>query len=166
MVFILITEAIYYGGANIESEIDKTLDYETLVRSSMSNNWDVASESQRSQILSSLKSIIRTSLKKRLSKVSSKNVTWLNPESKEDNTTIVKSIVEYKKPIQEKFEIDYVVSKNKDQYKVIDVVFDGVSTVDNYRRQFHKMIKSKGIDALVDRLKERASQNLIEDNGL
>lgn len=145
-------------------EIDKTLDYESLVRNSMGANWDLATESQKRDIDISLRSIIRTSLERRLKKVKSKSITWSSSEDKTEDLSIVRSVVDVTRPVAEQFEIDYVVLKKSEGYKVIDVIFDGVSTVETYRRQFQRIIKSRGVSTLVEKLKERVSQNLIDDD--
>jgi phospholipid transport system substrate-binding protein len=157
--------AIFRGGSKVELEIDKALDYQSLIINSMGLYWGSLSDVQKSEVSTSLKSIIRSSLKKRLTKVDSKDVTWTGIEPKGENIFIVKSFVETRKPIQEIFEIDYTVIKNPDGYRIIDVIFDGVSTLENYRRQFNKIIKLKGIDGLILKLKERSNQNLIEGDG-
>lgn len=157
-------EAIIASGWNSGLEIDKTLDYDVLIINSMGSNWDSASESQKEEIKSSLKTIIRSSLQKRFKKIPSKKVKWNGFEDQDYDLTIVKSAIEYTKPISESFEIDYLVRKTGSSYKIVDVVFDGVSTVNNYKHQFDKLIRKKGMDALVQKLKERAAQSLIDDD--
>lgn len=157
-------EAIVASGWSAGSEIDKTLDYDTLVVNSMGSNWESASESQKEEIKSSLRTIIKTSLQKKFRKIPSKKVKWNGFEDQDSDLTIVKSLIEYTKPVPESFEVDYLVRKKDGSYKVVDVIFDGVSTVDNYKHQFDRLIRKKGMDALVQRLKERAQQNLIDDD--
>lgn len=51
--------------------------------------------------------------------------------------------------------IDYRLHLNHGQWKVYDVVIDGVSLVVNYRKSFSSQIARVGLDGLIDRLRHR-----------
>ena len=52
--------------------------------------------------------------------------------------------------------VDYRLKLNeKDEWKVFDVVFDGVSLLKNYRVDFQEHIRNEGLDSLIAALKNK-----------
>ena len=54
-------------------------------------------------------------------------------------------------------QIVYVMRAAKGEWRIEDIVIDGVSTVDNFKRSFGRIIAKDGIDALITRLKSEGS---------
>ena len=52
-------------------------------------------------------------------------------------------------------EVVYVMHLVGDTYKVQDIVTDGVSLAKNYKFEFNKIIRDKGIDELISRLENK-----------
>lgn len=57
------------------------------------------------------------------------------------------------------FTIDYRLSKSGDDWRVYDVVIEGVSLVRNYRSQFSSILKSKSAEKLIEMLGEKVEKN-------
>ena len=51
--------------------------------------------------------------------------------------------------------VDYSLNKTGDDWKVYDIVIEGVSLVTNYRSQFSKEIRQNGIDSLISKLVDK-----------
>jgi phospholipid transport system substrate-binding protein len=51
--------------------------------------------------------------------------------------------------------VDYTLAKKDDEWKVFDIVIEGVSLVTNYRSQFASEIKNNGIESLITKLAEK-----------
>jgi phospholipid transport system substrate-binding protein len=59
-------------------------------------------------------------------------------------------------------EIDYLMHRDANGWRVYDVTTDGVSLVDNYRGQFNRIIDRDGFDGLLRKMQSRiASGNEI-----
>lgn len=56
--------------------------------------------------------------------------------------------------------IEYRLSKVGDQWKIYDVLVEGVSLVNNYRSQFNRIIATSSYNDLVDRMKARQTDDL------
>ena len=54
-------------------------------------------------------------------------------------------------------EIVYVMRQEKERWRIVDVIVDGVSTVDNFKQSFSRVIAKEGIDALTARLTKEAA---------
>ena len=48
--------------------------------------------------------------------------------------------------------IDYRMHEEKGAWRIIDIVVDDVSTVENYRSSFNRIVKKEGMDGLISRL--------------
>lgn len=56
-------------------------------------------------------------------------------------------------------EVDYKVRKTADNcYKVYDVIFDGISVINNHRSEFSAILHRKGIDYLIYKLGVRTAE--------
>lgn len=51
--------------------------------------------------------------------------------------------------------VDYTLGKKADDWKVYDIVIEGVSLVTNYRSQFAQEIRQNGLDSLTKKLAEK-----------
>jgi phospholipid transport system substrate-binding protein len=52
--------------------------------------------------------------------------------------------------------VDYVMRQQRDGWKIVDIIIDGVSTVENYRSSFSKVIAQEGFDALISKLSKKS----------
>jgi phospholipid transport system substrate-binding protein len=63
---------------------------------------------------------------------------------------------EVTQPSQQPVEVSYRMQQNKGEWKVYDILIDGVSLVTNYRSTFNEQIKTKGsLSAVIDDLAKR-----------
>jgi phospholipid transport system substrate-binding protein len=53
-------------------------------------------------------------------------------------------------------EVVYVMHQTPEGWKVEDIITDGVSLAKNYKFEFNKILKDKGIDELISRLEARS----------
>lgn len=56
----------------------------------------------------------------------------------------------------EEFSVLYRLRQTDGEWKVYDVVVEGVSIVNNYRSQFHRVITNSSYEELIKRIKEKA----------
>ena len=74
-------------------------------------------------------------------------------------TTIVKTIVF--QPDQQAVDVSYRMLLNNGEWKVYDIMIDGVSLITNYRSAFSNLIQSKGtLNAVIDDLAKRNAKAL------
>ena len=51
-------------------------------------------------------------------------------------------------------DVDYRLIKNKDGWKVYDIIFEGISLMKNYRADFRQHVNKNGIDSLIETLEQ------------
>jgi len=58
--------------------------------------------------------------------------------------------------------IDYKMMKKPNGWKIYDVIIEGVSLVNNYRNQFHRIVTSKGYEELIKRMRTKWEELIKE----
>lgn len=69
------------------------------------------------------------------------------------------------RPGGENIPVDYTLRHTDDGWKVYDVTIEGVSYITNYRNSFDSEIRQRGLDAVIERLQERANRDPKELDG-
>jgi phospholipid transport system substrate-binding protein len=60
--------------------------------------------------------------------------------------------------------IDYRVIRRNDQWKIYDVVIDGISLVSNYRSQFNRIIQRGSYAELVKKMRVKQEVEAAEES--
>lgn len=71
------------------------------------------------------------------------------------NVAIVKTIAHYK---DDSMQLNYVLERRGDSWRVVDYIADEVDTIRNYRQQFHRILERYSLADLVARLKDKVKE--------
>jgi phospholipid transport system substrate-binding protein len=142
--------------------LDGMLDYDHFVRQSLGKSWDSLSAAQREQFASVLQGLIRASYRRSLRDITGYDIAYTGESDADDGVLVATVASDPKKKRSEPLRIDYVVAKTSAGQKVRDIVTGGVSLVGNYRKQFARIIKRDGFDALLEKMKKQLDKL---DNG-
>lgn len=136
-----------------------SFDFERMSQLVLGKNWKKASESQRSEFVSAFRDLLvrtyATAIAKAVLKEGGVEVNYLPVNAEADAKWVtVKTQVQYQ---GENFAIDYNVypEPSSKQWKVFNVVVEGISLVTNYRTEFNNDISSIGIEKLIEKIKNR-----------
>lgn len=139
----------------ISTVFDGMLDYDSLARESLSRYWDERTEEEQKSFQDVLKQLVQRAYRKNLDKTAGYEVSY-EGESRADAATVVKTVARSKTDSREEpIAIEYVVRRVNGEWRVQDIVTEGSSLVVNYRRQFSRIIKKKGFDELMRRMKNK-----------
>lgn len=131
------------------------LDYESLSRDSLGDDWSSLTPPQQAEFSGILKQLVQNSYRKNLRDPSNYAVSYTDTEPSERGT-LVKTLVQSKANKREKpLAIEYVVVETSGALKVRDVITDGVSLVANYRNQFKRMLKKRGFEGLLEQMRKQ-----------
>jgi len=83
-------------------------------------------------------------------------IKFLNGEIEEGKALVPVSITS---PEQGEIDIDFSLHASEGNWRIIDVILDGVSMRNNLRSQFKKVIRSKGYPELVKRMKKKINES-------
>jgi len=68
---------------------------------------------------------------------------------------VVKTIAHFK---EDSVQLDYVLEKKGGKWAVVNYIADEVDTIQNYQRQFSRIIKKNSVEFLINRLKKKNEQ--------
>jgi phospholipid transport system substrate-binding protein len=151
-----LTLAMQKGGKSnpeLLRVLDGMLDYDHFVRRSLGDSWDGLDQAQRDQFGDVLKGLIRASYRRNLRDITGYDIAYSGESDAEDGVLVATVASDPRKKRREPLRIDYVVGKTAGGAKVRDIVTGGVSLVGNYRKQFARIIKRDGFEALLGKMR-------------
>ena len=102
-----------------------------------------------------LAKLIRENYLKRIRTDKKYELTYVGEEKRPRNTRVTTTIKHVKDGKEEVVEVVYVMHKVGDDWKVIDIITEGVSLAKNYKYEFNQILKKDGIDGLIARLESK-----------
>ncbi len=144
-------------------------DFDYASRLVLGRHWRQASEDERVRFRDAFQRTLIRSYASSMLKYSDQKINFLPYRETPNSTdTTVKTEIpmDSGKPVA----VDYNLHRDDDgEWKVYDVIIDGISVVVNYRGTFTSEIKRlNGLSPLIERMEERNRQGLIDpapDNG-
>jgi phospholipid transport system substrate-binding protein len=141
--------------AQLDRMLKDLLDYETLSRRSLDNHWDGRSPAERERFVGLLQQLVERSYKRNLENTLDYHVRYAQAEDEADGVMVRTVARSRKNPRAPTVSIDYRLHRVEGQWRVYDVITDGVSMVQNYRSQFNRIIAREGWNGLIDRMKSK-----------
>lgn len=139
----------------IEAAADKLFDYVELSKRTLGLNWNKFSMDQRKEFVDLFKALLRNTYVDKITAYTNQKVTFTKEVSLSENTMEVQSVVVSSSA---QTPINYRVIKKDDEWKVYDVVIEGVSLVSNYRTQFRETLANNPPQTLIDTLRKRTGK--------
>ena len=114
--------------------------------------WTEMSESQKDNFVEAFQYRMTSTYMKSITAFDGEKVVFLPYEPGErDNIAYVKS--KYLIPGGD-IAVDYRLIKKSEEWKVYDIIFDGISLMKNYRADFREHVSQNGIESLITSLRE------------
>ena len=136
-------------------------DFEYMSQLVLAKYWRTATPEQRRTFTEEFKQLLVRTYATSLNQYTDQELTYLPyREGSDKDQALVRTEVE--QPGGFPIPIDYRLHKNSDDWKVFDVVIDGVSLVTNYRTSFAKEIRQGDLDALIKTLTERNQEMMAK----
>ena len=139
----------------IRSISEEIFDFTELSRRSLGQNWNKFSPDQQKEFTKLYKSLLEEAYADKITSYTDEKVIFkreiaLSEKTVEVETTIVTKTSEVP--------INYRVIEKEGQWKVYDVVIEGVSLVSNYRTQFREILANKKPEDLLETLRKKVAQ--------
>ena len=141
--------------AEVDKVFDSLLDYKVLAEASLGNHWADRTDAEREEFTTLLSKLIRASYRRNLKKTLGYAIEYKGTEPGKEGevvrTTATKAKASGSDP--QSIDIDYVVRSQR----IIDVVTDGSSMVNNYRSSFNRIMKKGGFAEVLKRMRKKAA---------
>ena len=137
-----------------EEKILPNFDFEKVSRLVLGKNWTNATPEQKAAFQAEFKTLLLRTYATALSKYKNQMIEYkpFRMESGAESATVKTAI---QQPGGDPIAVDYTLGKKGDDWKVFDIVIEGVSLVTNYRSQFAQEIRQNGLDSLTKKLAEK-----------
>ena len=122
----------------------------------LAKHWRSANEQQRNAFAEEFKTLLmRTYATALLEYTGKEEIVYKPVDAKPDADKVVVK-TEFIATSGEAFPVDYYLSNRKDtRWRIYNVKINGVDVVSNYRATYDSIINNKGIDGLIDDLRQK-----------
>lgn len=142
----------------IERKVAPHFDFERMTRLAVGRNWREATDDQKKTLIDQFRQLLVRSYSTAYSAYRN-IVVEVKPVRMQPGEDDVQVKSEIKLPGgAPPVNVDYAMYKNNSDWKVYDVIVDGVSLVTTYRSTFAEEIRQSGIDGLIKSLREKNTQ--------
>ena len=142
--------------SEIETIAYELFDFTTMSKLVLARNWRKMDRDKRGEFVREFKTHLSRTYGTRLDRYDQEEVEVYGAQVEVRNDVSVKTRI-----LGGQFdgaEISYRLRNRNDEWKIIDVVIEGVSLVSNYRSQFATVLNGGTIDALLEKLRDKTFQ--------
>jgi phospholipid transport system substrate-binding protein len=146
--------------SNLRKAVGERFDYEEMAKRSLALHWHKLSPKERKEFTELFGELLERAYINKIESYSDEKILYTG-EFVEPDYSLVKTKIITKRNVE--IPLDYRLMRVGNQWKVYDVVIEGVSLVSNYRTQFSKIIRSHSYAELVRRLKIKKEEIIFEE---
>lgn len=139
----------------IEVAAEKLFDFVELSKRTLGLNWNKFTPDQRREFVDLYKKILKDAYIEKITAYTNEKVDFTKEVALSETATEVQSVVAYKGGI---VSINYRVMKKGNDWKVYDVVIEGVSLISNYRTQFREILGNGTPENLLETLRKKTGK--------
>lgn len=150
--------------AKLAQLFSESVDTEWIGKFVLGKYWRAASEEERSQYITLYKKFLIGSYVPRFKDYTNERISILNVIEKDEGEYLVKT--EIVRPKEPSIKVDYLVRKGSSEFKIFDIVAEGISLITTQRSEFGSVISRKGLDYLIDRLSIRVDQMSVTQKNM
>jgi phospholipid transport system substrate-binding protein len=142
--------------AEILQIVDEYFDFGEMAKRALGRPWKDQPAQKQQEFVDLFKQLLFNNYVGRVENYTGTNERVVYDEQKvEGDYALVKTrVLDYKNT---NVQLDYRLRLMSGQWKVYDVVVEGVSLVDNYRGQFNSILANKPFDSLLGQLREKVA---------
>jgi phospholipid transport system substrate-binding protein len=138
----------------LEKVIGARFNYEEMAKRTLGAHWPKLSDAERREFVELFTSLLTNTYADKIAGYSGEQVQYLNERLEGDYAEVRTKIVSEKTEIP----LDYRLLNQSSDWRVYDVIVDGVSLVNNYRGQFTKILRSSSYADLIEQLRKKSEK--------
>lgn len=138
----------------LEKVVAARFDYTEMSRRALGAPWNQLTDQQKEEFVDLFRALLTNSYADKIETYSGEGVQYLNERTEKEYAEVRTKVLSGKTEIP----LDYRLINKADDWRVYDVVVDGVSLVNNYRGQFTKILRASSYSDLVDQLRKKSVQ--------
>jgi len=145
--------------------INRSFDFQAMSQSVLATNWRKASPAEQQRFIEFFSQYLEDTYRAKIEGYEDQEIRYLSERITGDRATVDTVIVAGGKEIP----VSYRLRVSDERWLAYDVVIEGVSLVNNYRNTFSAIVRTEGMDGLLNDLqgriaKHRAQQREPDDS--
>jgi phospholipid transport system substrate-binding protein len=138
----------------LEKVVGARFDYPEMSRRSLGAPWNQLSDKDKQEFVDLFRTLLTNTYADRVETYSGDGVQYLNERTEKEYAEVRTKVLSGKTEIP----MDYRLLNKDNDWRVYDVVVDGVSLVNNYRGQFTKILHTSSYPGLVEQLRKKSDK--------
>jgi phospholipid transport system substrate-binding protein len=158
----LLRKKVPAGGAEekkltseVTNRLGSFLDVDELGRRALRDHWSKLGADERREFARLLRELVEANYVKALRSRLDYGVSYLDESASGSGVKVSTEVTALRNGRKQTMSIDYVLHRQNDDWRVFDLVTDGVGLVENYRSQFNKVIAKEGVEGLLARMRKK-----------
>jgi phospholipid transport system substrate-binding protein len=134
-------------------------DFTEMAKRSLGIHWGKRTPQEREEFVTLFADLLEHSYATRLETYTDQEILYTKEQVEDKFGLVVTKIVSTKENID--IPIEYKLLRQDNEWKVYDVVVDGISMVSNYRSQFNRIIETSSYAELVQRMRVKQESEAL-----
>jgi len=139
--------------ARLRELINGVLDFRAMAATALGTHWDTLGTDRRDQFVEVFQDVVRAQSMSDLD-VYNSTVTY-DQITVQGDSAYVRTMTEYEGT---RTPVEYILKRRDDEWKAEDIIVDEVSTAEGYARSFQTVVRKRGFDALMERLRKKRQE--------
>ncbi|HEY7532734.1 MAG TPA: ABC transporter substrate-binding protein [Nitrospiraceae bacterium] len=137
----------------LEKVVGDRFDYQEMSKRALGSPWNTLSDKDKQEFTGLFQTLLVHSYAEKIETYSGEGVQYLSERTEKDYAEVRTKVLSGKTDIP----LDYRLLNKSGDWRVYDVVVDGVSLVNNYRGQFTKILRTSSYPDLVEQLRKKSN---------
>jgi len=131
---------------------NEIFDFQETAKRSLGRHWQARTPAERDEFTAIFADLIEQAYISKIDRYSGENVKYVGESIDGDQATVRTKILAKQ---GSELPVDYRMLRQGSQWRVYDVIIEGVSLTDNYRTQFNKIIQTSSFEDLIAKLRAK-----------
>jgi len=136
----------------VRQAANRLFDFEETAKRALGPHWQQRTPAEHEEFVRLFSDLLEAAYVGKIDLYQGEKITFVGETVDGDQATVKTRIVTKQ---GNEVPVDYRLSREKDRWRVYDVIIEGVSLVANYRTQFNKIIQTSSYDDLVKRMRAK-----------
>ena len=138
--------------AAVRQAANRLFDFEETAKRALGPHWQQRTPAEHEEFVRLFSDLLEAAYVGKIDLYQGEKITYVGETVDGDQATVKTRIVTKQ---GNEVPVDYRLSREKDRWRVYDVIIEGVSLVADYRTQFNKIIQTSSYDDLVKRMRAK-----------
>jgi phospholipid transport system substrate-binding protein len=132
--------------------------FDEMAKMTLARHWSKRSEEEKKEFVALYKEFLKKTYARKINKYSGEKVVYLSESVEPDGKfAIVKTkVINEKKNVETP--VDYKLKLDHDNWRVYDIVAEGISLISNYRSQFNEIVTSSSYQELLKKMNDKIKE--------